>query len=71
MAITPEQMTLYILVAAVFAIIYSLRVLVMLERTIAKMDMNIEKLTKKILQEEYKIEAAERQILKKTRKKKK
>ena len=65
MALTPEQTILYILLAAIAAIIYSLRVLVLLERRVAKMDENIEKLTKKILKEEVKIEKMEKKLLKK------
>jgi len=38
------------------AIIYSLRILVLLERRIARMDLNIEKIAIKMIQEELKIE---------------
>ena len=56
MVLTPQDLTLYIIIGTLAAIVYALRVLILLERRIAKMDENIEKLTGKVLKEELKIE---------------
>ncbi|MBW3020656.1 hypothetical protein KY334_05140 [Candidatus Woesearchaeota archaeon] len=60
-----EGITLSIILATLAAIVYSLRVLVVLERRIARIDLNMERMTEKILleedlilQEEADIEAA-------------
>lgn len=45
------------------AIIYSLKVLVIMERRIARMDSHIEVIAKKIAREEFKIEKQETAIL--------
>ena len=45
------------------AIIYSLRMLVIMERRIARMDSHIEIIAKKIAREEFKIEKQEAAIL--------
>lgn len=58
MALTLEQLTLAIIVGTLAAIVYALRVLVILERRIARMDGNIMKITKKLIAEELKIERA-------------
>ncbi len=58
MALTLEQLTLAIIVGTLSAIVYALRVLVILERRIARMDGNIVKITKKLIVEELKIEKA-------------
>ena len=58
MALTLEQLTLAIIVGTLAAIVYALRVLVILERRIARMDGNIMKITKKVIVEELKIERA-------------
>ncbi len=63
-----------IILGVLAAIVYSLRVLILLERRIARMDNNIGILTKKILAEELKIErmiSKKRTTKKKPRKKKK
>jgi len=65
MALATPTLTLYIILGIVAAIVYSLRVLVLLERRIAKMDENISKLTKKVLSEELKITKVEKKIAKK------
>ncbi len=66
-----DNIILAIIIGTLAAIVYSLRVLVLLERRIARMDYHLEKITMKILQEDYKIEKEEEQILKlKTAKKK-
>jgi predicted nucleic acid-binding Zn-ribbon protein len=51
------------IVAALAAIVYSMRYLVLLERRIAKMDENIEKITNKVLGEEQKIEKMEKALI--------
>ena len=58
MPLTLEQLTLAIIVGTLAAIVYALRVLVILERRIARMDSNIMKITKKVAVEELKIERA-------------
>lgn len=45
------------------AIVYSLRVLVLMERRIARMDAHIEIITRRIAREELKIEKQEEEIL--------
>ena len=57
-----DTVILGIIIGTLAAIVYSLRVLILLERRIARMDLNIEALTNKILQEELKIEREERSI---------
>ena len=52
------QITLIIFGATLFAIVYALRVLVVMERRIANMEGHIESITKSILEEEKKIEEA-------------
>lgn len=51
-----ESVILGIIIGTLAAIVYSLRVLILLERRIARMDLNIESLTNKILREELAIE---------------
>ncbi|HIH37870.1 hypothetical protein J4460_00535 [Candidatus Woesearchaeota archaeon] len=60
------QVTLAVVIGMLAAIIYSLRILVLLERRIARMDLNIEKIAIKMVQEELKIE---RSLLSKSAKK--
>ena len=57
-----EQLILYIILGTLAAIVYSLRVLVLLERRISKMDENIQKITRRVLTEELKIERAAARI---------
>ena len=59
-----------VIVGTLAAIVYSLRILVLLERRIARMDAHIEIITKKIAKEEIKIEKAEKAIMQKLSKKK-
>ncbi len=58
-AYTMQQLILAIIVGTLAAIVYSLRVLVLMERRMARIDENIENLVKKTLEEEYKIEKEE------------
>jgi hypothetical protein len=64
MALGLAEITLLIIIGTLAAIVYSLRILVLLERRIAKMELNIQALSKKILKEELRIE---RRITKKKR----
>jgi Fic family protein len=57
-----QGVTLAIILGTLAAIVYSLRILVLLERRIARVDVNIERLTRSVLREELKIEGAERRI---------
>ena len=56
MALGLAELTLLVIVGTLAAIVYSLRILVLLERRIAGMEMNIQLITKNILKEEFKIE---------------
>ena len=56
MALGLAEITLLVIVGTLAAIVYSLRVLVLLERRIANMEANIQLMTNKILKEELKIE---------------
>jgi hypothetical protein len=51
-----ETTILWIILGTLAAIVYSLRILVLLERRIARMDENIVRITNKIINEEHKIE---------------
>ncbi|MBD3309752.1 hypothetical protein GF351_00885 [Candidatus Woesearchaeota archaeon] len=58
MAVT-EQMLLVILaviVGTLAAIVYSLRILVLMERRVAKIELHLERMVGKVLKEEMKIE---------------
>ncbi|MBW2996125.1 hypothetical protein KY332_02360 [Candidatus Woesearchaeota archaeon] len=67
MALSIEQLTLYVILGTLAAIVYSFRYLILLERKVARMEENIGKMTKKILKEEVMIEKMEKKILKKKR----
>ena len=60
-----DTVILGIIIGTLAAIVYSLRVLILLERRIARMDLNIETLTRRVLREELVIEREERRIEKK------
>ena len=73
MVMNLEGVILAIILGTLAGIVYSLRVLVLVERRIARIDTNLEMLTKKVFKEELKIESEEKKIeksLKKKRKKK-
>lgn len=59
------EITLAIVVGTLAAIVYSLRVLVLMERRIARIEVHIEKVVDKVMAEELRIEKA----LKKKKKK--
>ncbi|MDH3382262.1 MAG: hypothetical protein OEL54_06115 [Flavobacteriaceae bacterium] len=69
MALGLAELTLLVIVGTLAAIVYSLRILVLLERRIAGMEMNIQLVTKKILKEELKIEQKVTRTTKKAKKK--
>ena len=52
------EVILAVIIGTLAAIVYSLRVLILLERRVASMEMNIQKMTSKVLQEEGAIERA-------------
>jgi len=60
-----DSVILGIIIGVLAAIVYSLRVLILLERRIARMDLNIESLTNRILREELIIEKEERNLARK------
>ncbi|MCX6711137.1 MAG: hypothetical protein NTZ02_03550 [Candidatus Woesearchaeota archaeon] len=60
---------LEIVIGTLFAIVYSMRILVLLERRIARMDFNLMRLTEKLASEEKKIEKEEINIEKRLKKK--
>ena len=64
MALGLAELTLLVIIGTLAAIVYSLRVLVLLERRIANMESNIQAVTNRILKEELKIE---KRVLKKKR----
>ena len=51
-----EAVILAIIIGTLAAIVYSLRILVLLERRISKIDINLEKIVDRIASEEMKIE---------------
>ena len=60
-----DTVILGIIIGTLAAIVYSLRVLILLERRIARMDLIIETLTRRVLREELVIEREEKLIEKK------
>ena len=57
-----EQIILSIIIGTLAAIVYSLRILVLMERRMARVDENIEKLVVAVLKEETTIEREEQKI---------
>jgi len=53
---------LAIILGTLAGIVYSLRVLILVERRIARIDLNLESLTKKILEQELRIESEEEKV---------
>ncbi len=62
MALSLEGVTLAVIIGTLAAIVYSLRILVMLERRMARMDENLLIITNKIMREELHIESEEKKI---------
>lgn len=52
-----EAVILAIIIGTLAAIVYSLRILVLLERRIAKIDINLERIVERVAAEEMKIES--------------
>ena len=46
------EVILAVIIGTLLAIVYSLRVLILLERRVANMEMNIQRMTKKIIEHE-------------------
>lgn len=51
-----QEITLAIIVGTLAGIVYCLRVMVLMERRIARIEMHIERVVEKIMKEEIKIE---------------
>ena len=56
MVLGVQEVTLAIIVGTLAAIVYSLRVLVLMERRIARIELHIEQVVGRIMREELKIE---------------
>jgi len=54
--LTIDGVILAIIIGTLAAIVYSLRILVLLERRIGRIDLNIERMASRIFKEEVKIE---------------
>ena len=57
-----EVVVLAVILGTLFAIVYSLRVLVLMERRVARIDTHIEALVTQVLVEEHRIEEEENKI---------
>lgn len=66
-----DSVILGIIIGTLAAIVYSLRVLILMERRLARLDINIESLTQRILREELTVMNEEKIIEKKLGVKKK
>tara|TARA_Y100000310_G_scaffold100745_1_gene98630 strand:+ start:2455 stop:2679 length:225 start_codon:yes stop_codon:yes gene_type:complete len=73
MVLDVTQVTLAVIIGVLAAIVYSLRVLVLMERRVARIELHIEKLAEKMIKEEMKIERSlrARKPAKKSKRKKK
>ena len=56
MAFGVQEITLAIIIGTLAAIVYSLRILVLMERRIARIEMHIERVVDKVIREEITIE---------------
>jgi hypothetical protein len=56
MALGMDQLILAVIIGTLAAIVYSLRVLVLMERRVARMELHLEKLVQSVLKEELVIE---------------
>ena len=56
MAFGVQEITLAIIIGTLAAIVYSLRIMVLMERRIARIEMHIERVVDKIIKEEITIE---------------
>ena len=57
-----ETVILAVIIGTLFAIVYSMRILVLMERRISRIDMHIEALVNNVISEEKKIEQEEKVI---------
>lgn len=57
-----DTVVLALIIGTLFAIVYSMRILVLLERRIARMDYNIERITARVAKEELEILREEKKI---------
>lgn len=57
-----ETVILAVIIGTLFAIVYSLRVLVLMERRIARIDVHIEALVTRVFQKEQEIASEEKRI---------
>ncbi len=57
-----ETVTLAIIIGTLAAIVYSLRILVLLERRVSRIDDSLIKIVRKIEQEEHEIASEEKKI---------
>jgi len=55
-----QEITLSIIIGTLAAIVYALRVLVLMERRVARIEGHIERAVNRVVKEEYKIEKAVR-----------
>ena len=55
-----QEITLAIIIGTLAAIVYSIRILVLMERRIARIEMHIERVVYKVIKEEIRIERAVR-----------
>ena len=53
-----QEVTLAIIIGTLAAIVYSLRIMVLMERRIARIEMHIERVVDKVIKEEITIERA-------------
>ena len=60
MAFGVQEITLAIIIGTLASIVYSLRILVLMERRIARIEMHIERVVDKVIKEEITIERAMR-----------
>ncbi|MBU90113.1 hypothetical protein CMO94_01115 [Candidatus Woesearchaeota archaeon] len=51
-----QEFTLAVILGTLFAIVYALRVLVLMERRIARIESHVESVVNKVMKEELKIE---------------
>ena len=56
MAFGVQEITLAVIIGTLAAIVYSLRILVLMERRIARIEMHIERVVDKVVKEEIRIE---------------
>ena len=55
MAFGPQEFTLAMILGTLFAIVYALRVLVLMDRRIARIESHIERVVNKVMREEVRI----------------